>query len=249
MQTTWHYSRYDEYRDKIAALFPVEKLEPKHLLNAPFRIEKADNLEIYYAPLDYINKQAEIVLAGITPGLHQMEVAFRTARGHILNGLGRVAVCRRAKKAAAFSGAMRKNLLEMLDGIGISKAMGIGSSGDLFAHAHMRLHTTSVLRYPVFVDGKNYTGHRPPILSHPLLKRYVDEEFCVEMEMVPNAFIVPLGKAVNTVLEYLVSRGGISGDRCCLGFPHPSGANGHRKSQFKTRQQAMRKKVRGWFGV
>ena len=99
------------------------------------------------------------------------------------------------------------------------------------------------------LPDKNYTGHRPPVLSHPLLKRYVDEEFRREMEIAPSAFIVPLGKAVNTVLQYLVSGGGISPDRCCFGFPHPSGANGHRKGQFEAQRPAMQKKVRRWFGV
>jgi len=249
MSKTLNYSAYDRYKNKIAALPSVKKLEPKHLLNTAFRIERAGDIEIYYVPAGYINRQAEIALVGITPGWQQMEIAFRTARDNILKGRGRLAVCRRAKRAAAFSGTMRKNLLEMLDGIGIPRAMGIESSGELFAHAHRRVHSTSALRYPVFVDGKNYTGHRPPVLSHPLLKRYVDENFSIEIDMVPKAFIVPLGKAVSSILEYLVDRGRISIDRCCLGFPHPSGANGHRKSQFEAQRQAMEKKVRRWFGV
>lgn len=249
MSPTLHYAEYAKYEEQIAKLPSIRELAPKHLLNSTFRIERADNLEVYYAPLDYINRQAEIALVGITPGWHQMEIAFRTARDNILKGRGRVAVCRRAKRAAAFSGTMRKNLLEMLDGIGIPKAMGIKSSDELFAHVHSRIHSTSVLRYPVFVAGKNYTGHRPPILNHPVLQRYVDENFCVEMDMLHKAFIVPLGKAVGSILEYLVARGTISGDRCCLGFPHPSGANGHRKTHFKTQQQAMQKKLRNWFGV
>lgn len=147
-------SRYENYKDKIAALPSGGKLERKRLFNAAFRIERADNLEVYYAPFDYVNRNAEIVIVGITPGWRQMENGFRIAREHILKGLGRVAVCRRAKRAAAFSGAMRNNLLEMLDGIGIPKAMGIGSSGELFTRAHSRVHSTSVLRYPTFVDDK-----------------------------------------------------------------------------------------------
>jgi len=243
-----NFDKYDSYKDKIAALPSVIKLEPKHLLNAKFRIERFDDIEIYYVPTGYINRQAEIALVGITPGWHQMEIAFRTARDNILKGHGRITVSRNAKNAAAFSGTMRKNLLEMLDGINIPKAMRIGSSDELFNQAWSRVHSTSVLRYPVFVGGTNYTGHRPQMLSHPRLKRYVEEDFCAEMKMIPNAFIMPLGKAVSNALMHLVSRGAISGDRCCFGFPHPSGANAHRKNQFKAQQQAMRKKVRRWFG-
>jgi len=114
---------YNSYKNKIAALPPVGRLEPKHLLNARFLIERSDDIEIYYAPTGYVNRQAELALIGITPGWHQMEIAFRIAREKILKGLGRVAVCRHAKNAAAFSGSMRKNLLEMLDGIDIPKAI------------------------------------------------------------------------------------------------------------------------------
>jgi hypothetical protein len=247
MSKTLNLGAYNSYKNKIAALPPVERLEPKHLLNPRFRIERSGDIEIYYVPTGYVNRQAELALVGITPGWHQMEIAFRIAREKILKGLGRVAVCRHAKNAAAFSGSMRKNLLEMLDEIDIPKAMRISSSDELFKEARKRVHTTSVLRYPVFVQGNNYTGHRPQLLTHPLLKRYVDEDFCAEMKMIPKAFIIPMGKAVSAALEHLVSQGAISGDRCCFGFPHPSGANVHRKDQFKLQRQAMRKKVRKWF--
>jgi hypothetical protein len=243
------FGKYDSYKDKIAALPLCREFEPKHLLNTKFRIERFDDIEIYYAPTGYINRKAEIALVGITPGWHQMEIAFRTARDNILKGHGRMTVCRNAKNTAAFSGTMRKNLLEMLDGINIPKAMKMASSEELFAQARDRVHSTSVLRYPVFVGGKNYTGHRPQILSHPSLKRYVEEDFSAETLMIPNAFIIPMGKAVSNALMHLVSRGAISDDRCCFGFPHPSGANAHRKNQFKAQRQAMRKKVRRWFGV
>ena len=102
MLNAFNYSAYDRYKGKIAELPSVKKLEPKHLLNKAFRIEHAGNIEIYYAPVDCINGQAEIALVGITLGWHQMEVAFRTAREDILKVLGRVAVCRHAKRAAAF---------------------------------------------------------------------------------------------------------------------------------------------------
>ena len=45
--------------------------------------------------------------------------------------------------------------------------------------------------------------------------------------------IVPLGKAVEEVLEIMIGEGLIKREQCLLGFPHPSGANGHRKKQFE----------------
>ena len=243
MAKTFDYNEYHHYKDAIAELPLQERLEPKDLLRPRFRIENNGNLKIYYAPVDYVNRRAQIVLVGITPSWHQMEVTYRVAREAILKGLGRVAVCRRAKRTAAFSGSMRKNLLEMLDGIGVPKALSIQSSGELFKGAHRKIHSTSVLKYPVFVDLKNYTGHRPPIMSHHILKRYVEDVFSVEIDLIPGAFIVPLGQAVSTVLQYLVQHGVLSEDRCCLGFPHPSGVNAHRKGQFQAQRRIMEKKL------
>ena len=127
--------------------------------------------------IDYINRKAKIAIVGITPGWNQMEISYRVAREAIHKGLGRVAVCRRTKRSAAFSGGMRTILLEMLDGIGAHRGLGIGSSGDLFESQHKLLHSTSILKYPVFVNRNNYTGHQPAILKHPLLKRYVEDVF------------------------------------------------------------------------
>ena len=144
---------------------------------------------------------------------------------------------------------MRKNLLEMLDGIGVPKCLGIKSSGDLFENEHRQIHSTSILKYPVFVNQQNYTGHRPKLLAHPLLKHYVRDVFSVEICSIPRAFIIPLGKAVSGALEYLIQIGVLSKDRCCIGFPHPSPANGHRKSQFQAERRKMARKLRKWIDV
>lgn len=50
---------------------------------------------------------------------------------------------------------MRKNLIEMLDGLERPKALGIVSGALLFSDRRDLLHTTSAIRYPVFVDGQN----------------------------------------------------------------------------------------------
>ena len=249
MAKTLLYKEYNRYKDAIAKLPLKERFEPKHLLKPRFRIERSGDIEIYYAPVDYLNPEAQIALVGITPGWHQMEVAYRVAREAIQKGYGRVAVCRRTKKAAAFSGAMRKNLLEMLDGIGVPKFLGIQTSKDLFESEHKLIHSTSILKYPVFVNKENYTGHRPNVLKHPLLKHYVENVFSAEIKLIPRAFIIPFGKAVSSALEYLIQKGELTENRCCIGFPHPSPANAHRKSQFQAERRIMNKKLRKWINI
>jgi hypothetical protein len=40
----------------------------------------------------------------------------------------------------------------------------------------------------------------------------------------------------------------VDSDRCLFGFPHPSGANGHRKKHFEERKEELSERVKGWFG-
>ena len=67
MAKTPQYGEYDRYKDAIAKLPLKERLEPKHLLKPRFRIERCGDVEIYYAPIDYLNRGAQIALVGITP--------------------------------------------------------------------------------------------------------------------------------------------------------------------------------------
>ena len=54
--------------DKIRRL---KKIDTSSIVNKEFLIEKDGNIEIYYAPFDYINSKAKIAIVGITPGLHK----------------------------------------------------------------------------------------------------------------------------------------------------------------------------------
>jgi hypothetical protein len=161
-----------------------------------------------------------------------MEIAFRMARKHLLNGVGAAEVCQEAKRHASFAGSMRKNLVSMLDTLGLAEWLGISSIASLFTEHRRLLHTTSVIRYPVFVRGRNYTGHNPEMLDTPILRWFVDNLLSEELQRLPQAMVIPLGRSVSTVLEHLVKSQTVERDRCLLGFPHPSGANGHRLRQF-----------------
>ena len=66
------------------------------------------------------------------------------------------------KLTASFSGAMRSNLIAMLDGIGVAQHLGLKSAAELFTPGGERVHLTSALRYPVFKDGENYYADQSP---------------------------------------------------------------------------------------
>lgn len=214
---------------------PYPEIDKKDLMNTNFLIEKCGDIEIYYAPHnEYINRHAKIVIVGITPGWTQMKEAFQEAKVCLQQKSTQKQLMINTKRAARFAGTMRNNLIEMLDACGVNKAFHIHTSQLLFSQYQQFLHTTSLIKYPVFVKGKNYTGHTPKIAQSSLLKEYAYQVFPKEIEkMNKNILLIPLGKTVNEVIKDLMKRGKIPNHYCLFGFPHPSGANGHRKRQLE----------------
>ena len=54
----------------------LKKINKSMITNKNFLIKKENNIEIYYAPFDYINSKAKIMIVGITPGLQQILQSF-----------------------------------------------------------------------------------------------------------------------------------------------------------------------------
>ena len=237
---------FERYAEEIARLPERSKLFKTDLLVEHFQLFKGERLKIYYAPFDFVNTEARVVIVGITPGWTQMEIGFRQARAVLRNGGTSTEALQKAKRAASFAGAMRNNLVKMLDEIGLQKAIGLNSCYDLFESSSDLVHTTSVVRHPVFINGNNYTGHTPDLLSHPLMARYVECAFAQEINALPQTLIVPLGKCVDAVLRSFIHRGSLDAKRCLLGFPHPSGANGHRRTEFEQRRDEFVRVVEEW---
>jgi hypothetical protein len=86
-----------------------------------------------------------------------------------------------AKAFASFSGPLRNNLVAMLDFIGLNSWLGLQSCATLWLGDNYLVHFTSALRFPVFVDGQNYSG-QPSITSTPL-RRFLAECLSEEASM------------------------------------------------------------------
>ena len=121
---------------------------------------------------------------------------------------------------------MRKNLVQMLDDLGLNEYLGLSSTMELFNEASNLVHTTSVIPFPVFYNGKNFSGSTPNILKTETLKKYVTQCFATEMNNLDNPLIIPLGVNVSKVLKYLVDNQLLDLNCLLSGFPHPSGGNG-----------------------
>jgi hypothetical protein len=129
----------------------------------------------------------------------------------------------------------------MLDTLKLNHYLNLASCEELFQKHQTILHTTSLLRFPVFVDNKNYSGAQPHLLSNSFLRTYALSSLREELSILPHALIVPLGRTVEGMLELLMSAGELDKQRCLWGFPHPSGANGHKYKQFSSHQEQMEK--------
>ena len=228
---------FDKYAKQIIKL---NKFEKEDILNKQFELYSESNLSIYYAPHnETINSKAKIFIVGITPGWTQTSIAYKTAHEGFNSNLDFELIKQNCKRNSRFAGSMRKNLVEMLDELKLNYKLNIDSCSELFGEKDYLLHTTSMIPYPVFINNKNYTGSNPKIMENGTLYSYVKKYFYNEIKQLPNALIIPLGKAVEEVLYQMIKDNLVNKEQCLLGFPHPSGANGHRKNQFKENKEKL----------
>lgn len=238
---------FDKYSDKIKKL---DNFEKEDILSEEFKLysDTKNRIKIYYAPHnEIINKNAKIFIVGITPGWTQTSIAYKTAKDGIMKNLSSDEIRKNCKFNSRFAGSMRKNIIEMLDEIELNKCLEIDSCSKLFEENNELLHTTSLIPYPVFINEKNYTGSNPKILDNEILRSYVKKYFYNEINNLNSVLIIPLGISVEEVLQDMVSEGIISDKQCLFGFPHPSGANGHRKKQFECNKESLKEKIYSYF--
>jgi hypothetical protein len=208
LDNSWCFDRFaDAIRDLPA------RIDRATLLSDTFRLYSDRQLSIYYAPFDRVNTHARLALVGVTPGWTQMEVAYSTARQELLEGHDREEILATVKRAASFAGSMRTNLITMLDALGLPEVLGT-STRSLFHVRDDLVHSTSAIRYPVFIDSGNYTGHGPSPLDISILTAFVEEQLAAELASVDRALIVPLGDAVERCLAFLVRRDQLPRERC-----------------------------------
>ena len=118
----------------------LKKINKSTVTNKNFLIKREDNIEIYYAPFDYINIKAKIMIVGITPGLQQMLQSFEAVNeGRSL---------KKVKDLSSFKGSMRTTLIKYLDELNINKKLRIKSCESLFNINSKYLHSTSLIKYP-----------------------------------------------------------------------------------------------------
>ncbi len=240
-----------DYKEAIEELPLKSKYTKEDLLIDKFLIDKENKIEIYYAPHnEYLNPKAKVFIIGITPGFQQMSVAIKTAKKELEKSNDIEEIQYRCKVEARFSGSLRKNIISMLDKIELNNALNLKSCSQLFDEDDYLLHTISLIPYPVFINGENYTGHTPKLVKNDFLMEYVYDNFINELKSLDESekiLLIPLGRAVEEVLLKLKEKGIIKEEQILMGFPHPSGANVNRVTQFENNKESMIKFIKSYF--
>ena len=207
----------------------LKKINKSIITNKKFLIKRKDNIEIYYAPFDYINSKAKIMIVGITPGLQQMLQSFEAVNdGKSL---------KKVKDLSSFKGSMRTTLIKYLDVLKINKKLRIKSCESLFNINSKYLHSTSLIKYPVLDKGKNYSGSS--LLKKKILLDFLETNFVKELKKLDKTIIVPLGNTVSSTIDYLNDKFNLKLKYFLKGFPHPSGLNVRKDIQFKENKIRM----------
>ena len=207
----------------------LKTINQKSVKDKKFLLEKEKNIEIYYAPFDYINSKAKIVIVGITPGLQQMLQSYEVI-------MQRKSL-KEVKDLSSFKGSMRTGLIRYLDELKINDILKIKSCESLFNKDSNYLHTTSLVKYPVFDKGKNYSGAN--ILKKRILLDFIEKNFLKELKTLKKSIIIPLGNTVSSTIEFLNNKYNLKLTCFLKGFPHPSGANARKNIQFKEHKSSM----------
>lgn len=236
---------FDRHADAIRQLNLAAIAAPADIPHH-FLLAQDGRYRSYYIPFESVNRVARVVVVGISPGFVQWKNAMREAQRRMTAGAARDEVLVAARQAGAFSGAIRPNFVALLDAIGVQRWLGIASCATLFDADAGLVHIGAILRHPVFVDGKNYSG-TPAMPRHAFLREETLRYFAHEAAMLPDAVYIPMGASVGEGLDWLAAQGVLRADRILHGLPHPSGANAERVAYFLGRKDrsALSSKTNG----
>jgi len=221
---------------EIITSVSLSELEADATLGGRLVLSTLGEVKVCYAPFDHIQKSAKLVLVGITPGGQQARNALIEFHRRLAAGADHRTALGAAKTFASFSGPMRKNLVAMLDHIGLNQWLGVPTTEQVWGDRSDLVHFTSALRYPVYVAGKNYSGS-PSMIATPLLRELLERCLGEEAEILPKAVWIPLGPTATEGVSWILQKGLLKQQQVLAGLPHPSGANAERIAYFLGRKE------------
>ena len=171
---------------------------------------------------DYVNSKAEVVIVGITPGNSQQK------------GSREGMSPREIKRKYAFAGTLRKNMVRMLDYIGLNSLLRIDTCASLWEQDFDRVEMTSLLKdatYVVGQRGKTMFKDTEIIAKSKELSEKYENGFVRDCEQYKQAkLFVACGQGVYDELMKLKERGVIAAP--VVAIAHPSGNNAIRVKYY-----------------
>ncbi len=186
----------------------------------------------------YVNKDAMVVIVGITPGKNQ------------LGGKEERLTPFEIKQKYAFRGkGMRSNLIELLDFVGVNELLGIPSCDSIWENNFHLVEFTSLLKRATFVkvNGEMF-NKAEKIASNLDLKEELNKGFLKDCALYHNVkLFVACGPGVYGFLKDLYNQGVLNAP--VVEIAHPSGQNGNWIACYLKRKQADSKTLKKCEGM
>jgi hypothetical protein len=196
----------------VLRIYPVEEPEDSY------------GIAILWAPFDYVNRNARLAIVGVTPGPTQAMLSYKAVLSANAKGEDPEASLARTKAASSFRGnVIEPNIKSLLEHSGVSERVGIDDIDELWSNEAHKVHFTSTIRYPTFLNRKLY-NNQIDSLKHPELRRYVENYLAEELSALPTgSLIVALGSRGPKIVRHAAKVAGIDRKRV-VELPHPSGS-------------------------
>ena len=197
----------------------------------------ASGIEILWAPFDYVNRDARLVVIGVTPGPNQARRGYKAVQIAAAAGENPQAELESIKSSSSFRGeVMESNLKSLLEHSGLAERAGIEDIDSLWTKEASKVHFTSTIRYPTFIDGRMF-NNQIDSLHHPELRKYVETYLAEELANVPtDAEIVALGRKGPRIVRHAADAAGVDPKRV-VALPHPSGSATGAVRDFLSKQR------------
>ena len=201
-----------------------------------------DDIEIFWAPFDYVNRDANLVIVGVTPGPNQALLSFRAMQKTAATGSDPQAELEKIKAESSFRGdVIESNLKSLLEHSGLAERAGIQNIDGLWTSEAFKVHFTSTVRYPTFINSQLF-NNQIDLLRHSELRKYIESYLAEELASVrADAAIVALGQKGPRLVRHAAKVAGID-PRRVVALPHPSGSATGAVRDFlsKRRTQSVR---------
>jgi len=232
MSTHMSIDMFDTYIDSLSIYGSTGVGKDK------FELGREGKYSLQYIPFEHVNKNAKLVIVGITPGPNQISLAYGTAQAMINSEKSKLEILKEVKNSASFgSKTMRPNLVKMLNHFEFNRILGIDDINKLWSSQSNLLYSTSVIPHAAFSlkKGKDspFSGSFDEVMKCELFHKCFLDCFLPSINDInQDAMYVGLGSCPEQALEWCVKNNYIRKDQVLGSMSHPSTQGGSSVGYF-----------------